>query len=415
MLALSKLARAAVLVLGLGALGLPVQAADLDKLAPGDAEAVLVVNVKSYLDSALFKKYAEEKTKEALKKGPAEDFLKSSGLDPFKDIRTITVTFANYTDKDEFKACVIVRGKLDIQKLQAQIKAEAKKAGESVKITTEEGKTYYTLIPPQGPEITGVFVGDDAMVISNNLDYLKDIANSKKIEGTENSRQLKIALGKVNADQTVYFAGAVTPELRAVIGLLEGWKATVDKVESVTASFNMTDSIEIAAHINTTDPLTARNLGSTLKASVPVLKVWAAANAPAVPWAELLVDNTKITWEGKAVVGRALFSEEAWVSAEERSRKAALTQFLARGNEALKAKRWTMAERIFTGIVERMDPDNEEAKKGLKLTKALSTGFTALEAKKWPDAAAAFNDALKIDPENALAKDGLEKAKAKKS
>jgi hypothetical protein len=412
MLSLTKLTRTAVLGLFLGAFTLPVRAADLDKLAPGDAEAALVVNAKSYFDSALVKKYSAEKLKEILKQGPAGDFLKASGLDLQKDIKTVTATFANYTSKDEYKVCIIVRGNLNIPKLQAAIKEEIKKAGDHAKITVEGGRTYYTLTPPVGPEITGTFVGDDALVISNNLDYLKDIASGKKIEPTETSRPLKGLLGNLNADQTFLFAGTSTPDLRALLGLFEGWKATAEKAETLTVAANVSDSVDLAASIHFADEATARNLATTLKNIVPMLKVWAVANPPAVPWAELITDNVKITAEGKAVVGSARFTEKALLSAEERARKTAVTQLLARGNEALKEKRWTMAERIFTTIVERTDPGNEEAKKGLKLTKALSTGYAALADKKWADASAAFNDALKIDPENALAKEGLDKAKA---
>jgi len=413
MLSLSKVARTLVLGLVIAALTVPARAADLDKLAPADAEAALVINVKAYLESSLYKKYSEEQTKKALTNGPAAKFVEVSGFDPLKDLESITVTFANVTGKDEMKACVIAKGKLDLPKLQKAIKDAAKQTGDLLKITTEGDQTYYVLTPPVGPSISGTFIGDDTLVVSNNADYLKDIVKGKEIEATAGAKVLKTALGKVAAKQTIAVAAALTAELKQKLGENESIKDTVEKIDSVTGAINIGESMDIVLTVNTSDLATAKNLGLVIKQAIPLLKVLSAANEEASPLADLVVDNVKVTWEGKVVYLRAQFAEDALIGARERSQKAQVKNRLADGDKALKAMKFREAERFFF-IVTRIDPDNEDGKKGLAKTKALSAGYQALTDKKWSDAEAAFGEALKIDPANDLAKEGLAKAKAKK-
>lgn len=415
MLTLSKMARVALLTALVATATVPTRAAELDKLAPADAEVAIVINIKSYLNSALFKNYAEERLKEDLKKNAgATDFLKATGLDPLKDFETITVTFNNITGKEDAKACVIVRGKLDVQKLETAIKTEGKKAGESFKVTTEGDLTIYTIIPPVGQSISGTFVGKETLVVSNNLDYLKDIAARKKLEPGEGAATFKKALAKVSGDNTVTVAAAVTDALREKLGAIESIAAIAANLEALTASVNIDNSIDIQARLHVKDTTTARNLAAQLKGVLPLLKVFATGNEMMTPIAELIVDKVKITTDAKDIVFRAQFPEEDLVSTRERTVKAQVKFILERGNVALKDKEWARADRAFE-IIERIDPQSEVGKKGREKTKHLKTGYEALAEKKWSDAETAFNAALKIDPENPVAKDGLAKAKAKKS
>jgi hypothetical protein len=411
MLSLSKLGRLAALALLLMTVALPTRAADLDKLAPADAEIAVVINIKNFVNSELFKKYSEEKAKEAFKSGPPSKFLEAAGLDPLKDLESITVTFNNFTGKDESKACIIARGKINVPKVQAAIKDSAKQAGDMLKITVEGGQTFYTLSGPRGgqPSITGTFVGDSALVVSNNLDYLKDIIAGKEIEATPGAKVMKRALGKLSGQETVILAAAVTDEVKEKLGENESLKGTVDKLESATGAVNIGESIDIIAALHATDQNTARNLGQTIKNAIPIIKLFTQGNEEASPFAELLVDNVKVSWEGKSINFRAQFTDEAMTSARDRVQKARLDM----GNAALKEMKWREAEGAFTRAA-MTDPMNEDAKKGVEKTKATAAGYASLKEKKWSAAEDAFRAALKIDPDLTVAKDGLQKARDKK-
>src|SRR5205085_1963922 len=95
------------------ALIVPVRAAEIDKYLPGDAEVVATVNVKQIADSAVFKKYGEEKARELLKDNDhASKVLEALGLDPFKHITSVTIAAAGTDDK----GYIIVHGQFDIAK-----------------------------------------------------------------------------------------------------------------------------------------------------------------------------------------------------------------------------------------------------------------------------------------------------------
>jgi len=402
-----------VLGLLLASLSPPVRAVDLDKLAPGDAEAVLVINVKNYLDSVLFKKYSEEKTRQALKTGSASKFLEDAAFDPLKDVDSITVTFANVTGKEDMKACVIVRGKLNAGKLEKAIKDAAKQSNDALKIATEEGQTYYTLTPPQGQQIIGTFVGNETMVVSNNPEYLKEIVGEKKIEPTAGARVLKAAIGRLPGKETVVFAAALTAELKEKLGEVEAIKGLVEKLDTVSGSVNIDTSMDVTLALNAFDQASAKNLGVVLKQTLPILKVLSAGNEVLSPQVELLLEHVKVTWEGKVIYLKAQFSDEALASTQERVQKAQVKNILAAANTALKEMKWERAKELFS-IILRIDPENADGKKGVEKTKALANGYAALNEKQWSEAEEAFKAALKIDPESTVGKEGLQKAREKK-
>src|SRR5205085_2724204 len=78
------------LALAAAVLSPAARGADVDKYLPADAELVISVNVRQILDSALVKKYGQAQAEAAIKKGEAQKLLSTIGLDPLKDITTIT-------------------------------------------------------------------------------------------------------------------------------------------------------------------------------------------------------------------------------------------------------------------------------------------------------------------------------------
>src|SRR5258707_15347454 len=119
------LIRSLALVLAVGLLAAPARAAEVDKYLPSEAEAVMFVNVRQILDSAVVKKYALELAKDGLKNNvDAQQMLNAFGLDPFKDITSFTV--ATGGGISEPKLLAIMHGTFDVAKIQAAVEAHAK-------------------------------------------------------------------------------------------------------------------------------------------------------------------------------------------------------------------------------------------------------------------------------------------------
>jgi hypothetical protein len=308
MQSLSKLTLTLVLGLAVVGLTLPARAADLDKLAPADAEVAMVVNIKNFLDSKLFKKHGEEAVKMLLKREDVAKMVEATGLDPMKDLNSVVVTASG--GQGDVKACVIIKGNYNVAKLQGAIEDHAKKQGEKLKITKEGGLTFYTIPTNQGADVTATFVGNDSLVLSNNADYLKLIANGKKIDPTTAAKTLKGAVGKVGGQETIFMAAAITDEMKKAMASNPQTKQFADKLDSVTGTVNVADAIDIALAINTTDADAAKNLGQIIKQAIPVLNLLAASNEQAAPVVKALVDNIKVSSEGKSINIKLQLTEE---------------------------------------------------------------------------------------------------------
>src|SRR4051794_4636372 len=99
---------------------LPARAVEPDKHIAPDCEGVLVVNVRQILNSPLVKKYGMAQIKEQLNSNEdAKKFIKATGLDPLKDLHSISVSGSAGGGKPKF--LVVVKGKFDVEKLQAAI------------------------------------------------------------------------------------------------------------------------------------------------------------------------------------------------------------------------------------------------------------------------------------------------------
>ena len=115
----------------LSALAVPARAADADTYLPDDTEAILTVNVRQILDSALVKKFALEKIKEALKESDeVQKVLDELGFDPLNDVESVI----HATGSDPEKGFLIVHGRFDLAKFHARGEEAAKDNGDVLKI-----------------------------------------------------------------------------------------------------------------------------------------------------------------------------------------------------------------------------------------------------------------------------------------
>jgi hypothetical protein len=304
MLSLSKLARLAVLTVALTALTVPGRAADLDRLAPGDAEGALVANIKSLIDSKLYKTFVEAQVNELLKKEEVAAVLKMTGIDPLKDLSRVIVTGTGF-DTKEPTVCVIVKGNFNVAKIQATIEEHAKG---QVKVSKEGGLTYYSGGLP-GQEVTGTFIGNDTVVISNKADYLKKIATGKMIDATANSKVLKGATGKIGGQETTFVALAITDEMKkkmADVSIPIGEKQTINpfktlapKLDAVTGAITVGDAVDVVLSVHAADEETAKALGQVGSFVVPLLLAQGKNNPQLKPITDALGKTLKVGADGK--------------------------------------------------------------------------------------------------------------------
>src|SRR5205085_2249732 len=177
-------------------------------------------NVRQILDSPLVKQHGLEKLKQELGKNEqAQKALKAAGLDPFKDVDTITVAGSVHPGgkKDDKSGLVVVRGRFDPSRIRSTVEEYAKDNAKDLKIESKGGK-------PEVYEVTGkgdkdpmfvAFADKNTMVVSPAEDITRKAAGG---EGGDLNADLKKALGKVGGRESLYFALALSEEMKKGMG-----------------------------------------------------------------------------------------------------------------------------------------------------------------------------------------------------
>jgi hypothetical protein len=241
-----------------------VRAAEADRLLPDDTAAVVFVNVRQVLDSPVFKKHAQEQIKAILKQNEeVQKLLDAVGLDLFKDVSTLTV--ANSGSSAE-KTLLIAHGNFDLTKIHATADFVAKDHPDALKIHKQgtlriyEGKGQNANSPA-----FACFLDKDTVVLSPSRDYvLGAVARSAGKQEAKLSRELQAVLAQVDGKQSVWLAGLVTDAMRQNLG---GNPQLSDYAKTLTAysgTVVLTNDVQLAFLIHTTDATAAANLGNLL-------------------------------------------------------------------------------------------------------------------------------------------------------
>lgn len=302
---------AAVLCLAVAAPALPTQAADLDKLVPPDTEAVAFVNVRSLVGSAVFKRYFEKEVQAALKAEPVAKFFKDVGFDPVKDLTSATYTFTGGSKNPH--GCIIVRGNFTSQ-VQAAVFTTAKAEGGWLKLSPEGNGKFLVLTRTTslGQNLTATFVGEDALVLSNDVKYLKVIAAGEKLAPTRDAKTLAKAVAKLGGKETLFLAGAFTQEGKDQLGNIPQapqLKDIAPKIDAFVWSATVTEAVDLTVSFQTADLATARELAQLANGSIPLLQLAGAADDKAKPVIDLVAENVKIDAEGPAANIRLSLNE----------------------------------------------------------------------------------------------------------
>jgi len=286
-MAISRKVGPAALALAVLGACLGARAAEPDKLLPADSQAVLVVNVRQLLNSPLVKQYGAEKMKDELNKNAqAREALAAAGLDPFKDVESITVAgAASLGGKKEESGTVIVRGRFDPTKIRATVEKYAKD-NKDLKIQSKGGTPeVYEVTGKDGKPMYATFADNNTLVITPAEDQAR-----KATSGGELNAELRKALTKVGGKESLYFALAVTDEMKGKMAENPKMKELAPKMESVTGGVTVTDGVDAKVSVHTTDAKAARQVQAMVKTYLPLAGAMAglAANSSGAPDSEQL-------------------------------------------------------------------------------------------------------------------------------
>ncbi|MBX3400100.1 MAG: hypothetical protein KF873_15320 [Gemmataceae bacterium] len=290
----------AAAAIGLGLAATPVRAADVERLIPAEAESYLQINLKQVIDSDLFKKYALANLKQALQGGEAQKTLETLGLDPLKDIDTITAGFWGDNPQD-MKGLMVVRGNFNPEKLFEAVEAAAKKDGDKVAIVKDGDYTLVKITGNNRPEPFFASVADKNTIVGGTDKKLVTAAMKASDEKAKPAlkKELAALVEKMDGKASMFGCGVSSGkvgEIPPIPGIddPEKLKKQLEKLESSSMTLKVTGDVALEIMMTMKDTAAADDFGATVddllgkaKALLPLL----AGQAPQMK--PIITDVTK--------------------------------------------------------------------------------------------------------------------------
>src|SRR5262249_27623842 len=154
----------------------------------------------------------------------------------------------------------------------------AKDKGEDLTITSKGGTpAVYEVRGKKDKEpIFAAFADNNTMVVSPLEEVTRKAAGG---DGGALNADLRKALGKVGGKESLYFALAVTDEMKKGMAQNPKMKELAPKLESVTGNVNLTDAFAADVAVHTNDPKAAEQVEAQIKQSLPLVGLFAAGVA----------------------------------------------------------------------------------------------------------------------------------------
>ncbi len=320
-----RITAAALLVVGALA---PARAAEVDRLLPAEVEAVTVYNVRQIVDSALFKAHAAGPAKKLLAQEEVQTRLKDAGVEPLKDIDSVTMGTWLTAGETEPKMVLIARGTFDPAKLFTAAKAAARDHGNVVSIVTHGGYQMVQIAPPAPTTPFVVASPDEKTLLASN-----DKGALAKLIGAAVAPPAKAAINKdlaflvlaQDAKAAMYSANLITPANAAMMAGLNNVQipgidlskltAQVGKIKTYSWSVRLAADVGAELSVGLPDAGAAADFGEAADDAIAALKQFLPLAAKAQPKMAGLADEfgktARVKTDGKAVTVSLKLSADA--------------------------------------------------------------------------------------------------------
>jgi hypothetical protein len=311
---MSRLTRLGAGLLAAAALAAPARAAEINPILPPETEAVFSVNMRQILDANLVKKFVLGQAKQMLAGNDAAKELKELGLDPLKDIDSLTG--GTWGKGDDGNVVFVVKGRFDLDKMFAAAEARAKAEGDKVKIVSEGKYKLVQLTLDNVPKPVLVTFADDKTIVGS-FDKKQAVAAADLAKAGGNKPQLKKDLAalvlKQDEKASLYMCGLVDkfdglpPGVGGGIPGVDAAKLgeQLKSLRSVAMTLKLTEDVALDVDMGMADTESATEFGGTLSQLVGTAKGFlplvAGQNPNAKPLADEVANTLKSSVKEKEV------------------------------------------------------------------------------------------------------------------
>jgi hypothetical protein len=246
-----------------------------DPLTPDDAAVLVTLDFQQLLSAPLVKKYALEELKKGLgRAGGAGKLLEAAGIQPFKDVNTLTVGISGDLHKPRILG--ILRGRFDAEKINTAATAFAKDNPDKLKVEKEGDVPLYRLKGNGGRTLFAAVAGRSALVIAPEKDEVLAAVKAAGETRREVNKKLQSAVGKLSGKDSVWLALVATDAIKDMIGKQDAdAEAMAKAMESMTGGLEVTDALKLVLEVHTNNADVASQVRKKIDEALPLLNLFA--------------------------------------------------------------------------------------------------------------------------------------------
>jgi len=235
---------------------------DADKWLLDDLEGVITINVKQMMDSPIVKNNLHLVKDQIKNHEEVKALLDSTGLDPFKDVDSIIISAAGGSAKDA-KMLIVVKGKFDTDKMHTALKKEAEKKESEIELVKEGQVQLYQYKKDDKVFVAG-FASKSVLVATNSKEATVEAIKNGGKKSAKIGKEMKTALSKFTGKESIAMAGIVNDELKKLIEQTPRVGEAAAKLQTLTTSLTITDSVTLNVTGNASDAKAAKQLAGVL-------------------------------------------------------------------------------------------------------------------------------------------------------
>lgn len=272
-------------------------ASDLLNLVPQNADFIIQVNLNKILATPeTIKELMDSLKQSAEQKAAFDEFVKSTGFNPLKDLNQIIVFSSGKIDpqKPSQMAGAILNGKFDKAKILDAIKKD-EKAAKEVEIKKIDG--FDAVVPKNKNDGYGMFLDANTVVLGAEEGVMKvKQIKAGKAKGIENRKEFFDILKKVDLKATVSGAGIIPPDLKEKVKA-NPQAAPLASLNYFFFAFNHGENIDFKFNGQVDKKENVETVMTSLNGFLAMLKMFAAQ----APEAAEILNMVKLTANGTTI------------------------------------------------------------------------------------------------------------------
>lgn len=267
-----------------------------DRLTPSDAEMVVQVNVRQMLQTPLVKKHALDPLKALLERSSeTSQLLRAAGLDPFKDIDSISLCTSGRPLAGG-KLLIVVRGSFSPDKVRTAAGDYAKKYPDRLK-SFKDGDLSMWEIHSDNKAFYSAFADNQTLVMTATKKDTAAVVHRADQAPQQPSAAMQAALAHFKGDENLWMAMVATEEIKQLLKSDDTSKDFATDLQSVTGALELSDDAQfrLVAHANSA--AAAAKIKSKLDDLMPLLSFLGAGKDKSGQIAKEVIDSIQLKTE----------------------------------------------------------------------------------------------------------------------